>query len=84
MNTRKIYILRAQCTGDCDLDKMVSFYRIPNATPAAMAAGHKKVLRKRFREHYKCEHKVKFTLEKEKEYVWDLDSNKAIKVEGTK
>jgi hypothetical protein len=80
-NTRQIYILRSQCTGDCGLDKMDTFYRLPNATPAAIAKGLRKPIRKRFWTEYKCQHVIKFTLEKEKVWVWDLDQNKAVKRE---
>lgn len=78
----QIYILRSQCTKDCNLDKMDVFYRLPNARPAQIAAQLKKAIRKKFWTQYKCEHVIKFTLEKEKEYVWDLEQNKAVKREG--
>ena len=90
-NIKQIYILRARCSGSleakpkevvdpsCSLDKMVLFYRVPNATPRAMAEGHKKVLRQRFREHYGCPHAVLFDLEIDKQYVWDVENKKPIK-----
>lgn len=79
---KTIYILRSQCLKGCNLDKMDTFYRLPNATPSAIAAQLKKAVRKKFWTVYKCEHIIKFTLEKDKEYVWDVDQNKAIKREG--
>lgn len=75
---RQIYLSRAQCA-QCGLDKMLQYYRIPNATPSAMHQAHKKELRKRFKEKYGCEHKITFSREIVKEYLWDLDTNTAVK-----
>jgi hypothetical protein len=76
---KTIYVLRSQCEA-CNLDKMDVFYRIPNATPRQLADKLKKEIRKKFLVTYWCKHTVKFTLEKEKEYVWDDKLNKAVKV----
>jgi hypothetical protein len=76
-----IYCTRARCE-EHQLDKAMWFYRVPNATPVAMHNAHKKVLRKRFKEKYGCEHKITFTKEMAKDYLWDVDNNKPIKREG--
>jgi len=80
VNHRTIYVLRSQCTGDCCLDKMDVFYRLPNATPAQIAKKLKPFIRKKFWREYDCQHVIKFSLKKEKDYVWDVKANKAIKV----
>lgn len=78
-NTRKlIYVLRSQCD-KCNLDKMISFYRVPNATPTAMFEGHEKLNKQEWPKRYKCKHKITFTRELDKNYVWDLTQNKAVK-----
>jgi hypothetical protein len=67
-----IYVLRAQCKS-CNLDKMITFYRVPNATPTAMYDGNEGLLRSRFKRKYKCKHSrdIIFTREIDKLYKWD-------------
>jgi hypothetical protein len=80
-DTRQIHVTRARCEL-CSLDKMIIFYRIPNATPSEMHKAHRKELRKRFKEKYHCPHKVHFSREVDKDHVWDIKQQKAIKREG--
>jgi hypothetical protein len=47
-----------------------------------MHVGHKRELRQRFRDKYDCTHKIKFTRVIEKQYMWDIKENKAVKREG--
>lgn len=65
-----IYVLRAQCELH-NLDKMITFYRVPNATPDAMYRGNEKLLKQRFAEKYGCTDPITFTREIDKEYKWD-------------
>lgn len=74
-----IYILRAQCD-TCSLDKMIVFYRVPNATPSAMYKGHEKQFRREiFPEKYNCTHKIRFTREIAKDYKWDEQKQVAVR-----
>lgn len=72
-----IYVLRSQCE-PCGLDKMDTFYRIPNATPSEMIRQLKPHIRRKFREAYGCTHKVKFTREVDKTHMWDEQAGVAV------
>lgn len=72
-----IYILRSQCE-PCGLDKMDTFYRIPNATPSDVIKQLKPHIRRKFRDKYGCTHRVKFTREIAKDYLWNEELGEAV------
>lgn len=72
-----IYILRSQCK-ECKLDKMDVFYRIPDSTPTEFIKQLKPHIKRKFRTEYKCTHKVKFTREVDKHFVWDENKQVAV------
>lgn len=74
-----IYILRMQCE-ECNLDKMISFYRVKNGIISEMYKGHKDHAKQTWPDKHGCTHKVKFTQETEMEYRWDTDTNQAVKI----
>ncbi len=75
-----IYILRSQCK-ECKLDKMIQFYRVPNGRPQEMFKAHIKYNQKIWPQKYGCTHKIEFTREIDKEYLWDLDNNEPVRRE---
>lgn len=75
---KQIHILRIRCA-ECKLDKMEVFYRIPNATPTEFIRQLKPHIKRKFVEKYKCTHRLKFTREVDKNYMWDEKANKPVK-----
>lgn len=80
-----IYQLRAQCN-ECNLDKMILFYRVPNARPYQMYKGHEQEIKERWplsekQGGHNCNHKINFTRTTITDYRWDEKEGKAVKVE---
>ena len=71
---KQIHVLRIRCN-ECKLDKMEVFYRIPNATPSEFIRQLKHHIKRKFVEKYKCTHRLKFTREIDKKYLWDEVNN---------
>lgn len=74
---KRIYVLRLQCE-PCELDKMISFYRVPNATAREMYVGHEDHARQHWPKTYGCNHEITFTREIEKKYGWDTKAGKVV------